>query len=82
MTETKEAVIDQPKIVNNNNNTIQQKNRNTRQKKKNPCNMTRIKSRNFLTNISYNKVKKQDLFDRSFVFDIYILATKNINSFS
>ena len=44
--------------------------------------MTRIKSRNFLTNISYNKVKKQDLFDRSFVFDIYILATKNINPFS
>ena len=33
MMETKEAVINQPKIVNNNNNTIQQKNRNTRQKK-------------------------------------------------
>ena len=33
MTETKEAVIDQPKIVNNNNNTIQQKTE-TRDKKK------------------------------------------------
>ena len=33
MTETKEAVIDQPKIANNNNNTIQQKTE-TRDKKK------------------------------------------------
>ena len=47
-----------------------------------PFNTTRIKSRNFLTNISYNRVKEEDLFDRSFVFDIYVLTTKNINPFS
>ena len=47
-----------------------------------PFNTTRIKSRNFLTNISYNRVKEEDLFDKSFVFDIYVLATKNINPFS
>ena len=47
-----------------------------------PFNTTRIKSRNFLTNISYNRVKEEDLFNKSFVFDIYVLATKNINPFS
>ena len=51
-------------------------------KKIKPCNTTRIKSQNFLTNISYNVVKEEDLFDRSFVFDIYVLMTKNINPFS
>ena len=35
-----------------------------------------------MTNISYNGVKEEDLFDRSFVFDIYVLTTKNINPFS
>ena len=30
--------------------------------------MTRIKSRIFFTNISYNGVKEEDLFDRSFCF--------------
>ena len=44
--------------------------------------MARIKSQNFLTNISYNGVKEEDFFDRSFVLDIYVLTTKNINPFS
>ena len=51
-------------------------------KKIKPYNTTRIKSRNFLTNISYNGVKEKDLFDRSFVFYIYVLTAKNINPFS
>ena len=51
-------------------------------KKIKPYNTARIKSRNFLINISYNGVKQEDLFDRSFVFDIYVLTTKNINPFS
>ena len=51
-------------------------------KKIKPYNTARIKSRNFLINISYNRVKDEDLFDRSFVFDIYVLTTKNINPFS
>ena len=41
-----------------------------------------MKSRNFLTIISYIGVKDQDLWDRSFVFVLYVLATKNINPFS
>ena len=32
-----------------------------------------------MTNISYNGIRTEDLFDRSFIFDIYILTTKNIN---
>ena len=42
----------------------------------------KMKSRNFLTSISYIGVKDQDLWDRSFVFVLYVLATKNINPFS
>ena len=47
-----------------------------------PYTTTRIKSCNFLTNISYTGVKEEDFFDRSFVFDVYTLTTKNINVFS
>ena len=35
-----------------------------------------------MTNISYNGVKDEDFFDKSFVFDICVLTTKNINPFS
>ena len=35
-----------------------------------------------MTNISYNRVKEENLFDRSFIFDIYVLTTKNISPFS
>ena len=56
--------------------------RRKKKRKKNLYNTTRIKSQNFLTNISYNGVKEENLFDRSFVFDIYVLTTKNINPFS
>ena len=47
-----------------------------------PYNTTRIKSCNFLTNISYMGVKEEDLFDRSFVFDVHTLTTKKGNPFS
>ena len=43
---------------------------------------TRIKSRNFLSNILYNGVKEEDLYDRHFIFDVYVLMTKNLNLFS
>ena len=34
-----------------------------------------------MINISYNGVKEEDLFDRSFVFHTDVLTTKNINHF-
>ena len=45
-------------------------------------NATRIKSRNFFSNISYNGFKEEDLFDKNFVFDVCKLITKSINPFS
>ena len=43
---------------------------------------TRIKARNFLSNIAYKSVNDQDIFDRNFCFDAYVLVTKNLNPFS
>ena len=43
---------------------------------------TRIKSRNFLSNISYVGINKEDLYNQNFIFDIYLLMTKNLNPFS
>ena len=44
-----------------------------------PYMSNRIKTRNFLSNISYTFVKSEDF---SFTFDTITLLTKNINSFS
>ena len=65
-----------------NNNASQPKKRKYETKKIKPYNTTRIKSQNCWTNISYNGVKGEDLFDRRFVFSICVLTTKNINPFS
>ena len=43
---------------------------------------TRIKSRNFLTNISYVGINKEDFYNENFIFDICLLVTKNLNPFS
>ena len=42
---------------------------------------TRIKSRNFLSNIAYVGINKEDHHNRNFVFDVYLLLTKNLNPF-
>ena len=36
-----------------------------------PYNTSSIKSQNFLTNILYNGVKKEDLYDLNFIFEKY-----------
>ena len=43
---------------------------------------TRIKSRNFLSNIAYMGISKEDYYNENFVFDVYLLVTKNLNPFS
>ena len=43
---------------------------------------TRIKSRNFLLNISYTGINKNDFYNESFILDIYVLLVKNLNPFS
>ena len=43
---------------------------------------TRIKSRNFLSHIAYVGIIKEDYYNENFVFDVYLLLTKNLNLFS
>ena len=47
-----------------------------------PYTRSRIKKRNFLSNISYTGVKSEDFADNNFTFDAITLLTKNINPFS
>ena len=51
----------------------------SKKKKLKPYATTRIKSRNFLSNISYSSVKDVDTIDKNFCFNVYVLVTKNIN---
>ena len=43
---------------------------------------TRIKSRQFFSNIAYVGINKEDYYNRNFVFDVYLLLRKNLNLFS
>ena len=47
-----------------------------------PYTSSRIKTRNFLSNISYTGVKSEDFADNNFTFDTITLLTKNTNPFS
>ena len=42
---------------------------------------TRIKSRNFLLNISYTGINKGDFYNEKFILDVFILLVKNLNPF-
>ena len=44
--------------------------------------ITRIKSINFLSNIAYVRINEKDYYNKNFVFDVYLLLTKNLNPFS
>ena len=41
-----------------------------------------IKSRNFLSNIAYAGIDKEDYYNENFIFDAYLLVTKNLYPFS
>ena len=43
---------------------------------------TRIKSRNFLSNISYIGINKEDFYNENFISDVYLLVTRNVIRFS
>ena len=43
---------------------------------------TTIKSRNFLSNISYTGINKSDFYNKGFILDVYVLLVKNLNPFS
>ena len=43
---------------------------------------TCVKSRNFLSNIAYVGINKEDFYNKHFIFDVYLLVTKYLNPFS
>ena len=43
---------------------------------------TRIKLRNFLSNIPNVGINKEDFYNDNFIFDVYLLMNKNLNPFS
>ena len=43
---------------------------------------TQIESRNFLSNIAYVEINKEDFYNENFIFDVYLLVMKNLNPFS
>ena len=43
---------------------------------------TGIKSIIFLTSIAYIGINKEDFYNGNFIFDVYLLVTKNLNPFS
>ena len=47
-----------------------------------PYPATRIKTRNYLSNITCNSIVREKFYNRNFVFDIYVLLTENLNPFS
>ena len=51
-----------------------------KKKKKMKCTMTRIKSP--ISNIAYIGINKEDYYNKNFIFDVYLLLTKNLNPFS
>ena len=42
---------------------------------------TRIKSRKFLSNISYTDIRKSDFYNENFILNVYVLLVKNLNPF-
>ena len=43
--------------------------------------LTRVKCRNFLSNISYTGISKGDFYNENFILDVNILLVKNLNPF-
>ena len=40
-----------------------------------------IKSTNFLSNIAYVGINREDFYNEDFIFDVYLLITNNLNTF-
>ena len=76
LAEQEEILLEKSQDFFQDNNSVSKK------KKLKPYTTTRLKSRNFLSNISYSSVSNADIIDRNFCFDVYVLLTKGINPFS
>ena len=58
-----------------------QSNKQSQKKSARKYTTTRIKSRNFLSNI-YVRINKEDSYNQNFLFNIYLLMVKSLNPFS
>ena len=56
-------------------------NNNAIKKRSKSYTTTKIKSRNFLSNILYVAINREDFYNENFIFDIYTLLVKNLNLF-
>ena len=63
-------------------NFFQNKNAILKKENNKPYTTIRIKSRVFLSNISYVDVNEEDFYNKGFTFDVYSLVVKNLNPFS
>lgn len=54
-----------------------QNNKSSVEKNERKYTAARIKSQNFLTNVSYVSINKEYFYNKHFIFDIYLLVTKN-----
>ena len=57
-------------------------NNNAIKKRSKSYTTTKIKSRNFLSNILYVAINREDFYNEDFIFDIHTLLVKNLNLFS
>ena len=55
---------------------------NNKDKEERKYTTTRITSRNFLQNIAYVGINREDFYNENFISDVYLLVTKNLNPFS
>ena len=91
----KVTLAEKQELTENNNNNIQQemidksakssdffRYNKPSEKLERKYTTTRIKSRNFLSNISHDGINKEDFYNKNFIFDVCLLVTKNLNPFS
>ena len=94
----KQQILDNNNNNNNNNNENENKpdmtdgsakspdffqdNKPSNKRSERKYTTSRLKSRNFLSNISYVGINKEDFYNENFNFDIYLLVNKNLNPFS
>ena len=65
-----------------NNNAVKKiAKKDIKKKRENNYSSAKVKARNFLTNVSYFRVKESDLKNRSFVIDCYTFIVLNLNPF-
>ena len=67
MKELNQNIFSDDKAINNNNNKS--------------CNNSKVKARNFLTNVSYNRISAADFKNKNFVIDVFTFMILYLNPF-